>query len=241
MPRTRYMIFRGSFRRGCLISSLGLFFQRQRAGRPEADLILHHGKIVTVDRDFSIRQALAVKGDRLIQVGSNEDVLKLRGPNTTVGRPRRQDGVAGPDRLARASDRRLHDRVRPSDSRDGNDRRRARLHSCPGRGPGPRASGSSSARSSSRDSKSSAIRLATSSTRPRPKPRPVRDRARCIAQLAGPEAERHRQGFPDRRAGQDRKRPAHRRADRHPPQLHAVRQSRRRPSKSRASTTRSGG
>ena len=29
----------------------------------EADLILHNGKVVTVDRDFSIGQALAVKGD----------------------------------------------------------------------------------------------------------------------------------------------------------------------------------
>ena len=50
----------------------------------EADLILHHGKIVTVDRDFSICQAMAVKGDRLVQVGSDEEVLKARGRNTTV-------------------------------------------------------------------------------------------------------------------------------------------------------------
>ena len=50
----------------------------------EADLILHHGKIVTVDRDFSIRQALAVKGDRLVRVGTDEEVLTTRGPKTTV-------------------------------------------------------------------------------------------------------------------------------------------------------------
>ena len=50
----------------------------------EADLILHHGKVVTVDRDFSIRQALAVKGDRLIRVGTDEEVQKLRGPRTVV-------------------------------------------------------------------------------------------------------------------------------------------------------------
>jgi predicted amidohydrolase YtcJ len=50
----------------------------------EADLILHHGKVVTVDRDFSIRQALAVKGDRLIRVGTDEEVLKTRGPHTTL-------------------------------------------------------------------------------------------------------------------------------------------------------------
>jgi predicted amidohydrolase YtcJ len=48
----------------------------------EADMILHHGKIVTVDRDFSVREALAVKGERLLVVGTNEEVLKTRGPKT---------------------------------------------------------------------------------------------------------------------------------------------------------------
>ena len=49
-----------------------------------ADLILHHGKVVTVDRDFSIRQALAVGGGRLLRVGDDDDVLKLRGPDTIL-------------------------------------------------------------------------------------------------------------------------------------------------------------
>ena len=61
------------------IAALGL-----RAAAEEADLILHHGKVVTADRDFAIRQALAVKGDRLIRVGTDEEVLKLRGPGTEV-------------------------------------------------------------------------------------------------------------------------------------------------------------
>src|SRR5262245_23464223 len=63
--------------------SLGLWGLPAQAQEP-ADLILHHGKIVTADRDFSIRQALAVKGDRLIRVGTDADVLTTRGPNTTV-------------------------------------------------------------------------------------------------------------------------------------------------------------
>jgi predicted amidohydrolase YtcJ len=50
----------------------------------EADLILLHGKVVTADRDFSIRQALAVKADRLLKVGTNEEVEKTRGPRTVV-------------------------------------------------------------------------------------------------------------------------------------------------------------
>ena len=50
----------------------------------EADLILHHGKVVTADRGFSVRQALAVKGDKLLRVGTDDEVLKTRGPRTAV-------------------------------------------------------------------------------------------------------------------------------------------------------------
>jgi predicted amidohydrolase YtcJ len=66
----------------CALPLLGL--HGAAAAAEIADLILQNGKIVTVDRDFSIRQALAVEGDRLIQVGTNEDILKTRGPKTTV-------------------------------------------------------------------------------------------------------------------------------------------------------------
>ena len=53
-------------------------------GADEADLILFHGKVVTVDRGFSVREALAVKGDRLLRVGTDEEVLQTRGPGTTM-------------------------------------------------------------------------------------------------------------------------------------------------------------
>jgi predicted amidohydrolase YtcJ len=53
-------------------------------GADEADLILQHGQVVTADRAFSIHQALAVKGDRLLRVGTNAAVLETRGPRTTV-------------------------------------------------------------------------------------------------------------------------------------------------------------
>jgi hypothetical protein len=48
----------------------------------EPDLILHHGKIVTVDEAFSIHQALSVKDGRILKVGSNEAVLADRGAKT---------------------------------------------------------------------------------------------------------------------------------------------------------------
>ena len=74
-------IFRASF----LIAVLPVLFDPGHSvrGAEQADLILVHGKIVTADREFSIREAVAVKGDRLITVGSDADVLKC-GPNTPV-------------------------------------------------------------------------------------------------------------------------------------------------------------
>ena len=50
----------------------------------DADLILHNGKIVTVDAAFSVQQAVAVKGGRITAVGSDRAVLAERGPRTRV-------------------------------------------------------------------------------------------------------------------------------------------------------------
>ncbi len=50
----------------------------------EADLILHHGKVATVDDHFSIQEAIAVEGGRIVEVGRNEEVLKRRGVGTEV-------------------------------------------------------------------------------------------------------------------------------------------------------------
>ena len=41
------------------------------------DTILYNAKIVTVDEDFSIAQAVAIKNGRFVEVGSNSQVLKL--------------------------------------------------------------------------------------------------------------------------------------------------------------------
>jgi predicted amidohydrolase YtcJ len=47
-----------------------------------ADLILTNGKIVTVDERFSVAQAVAVRGDRIVAVGSNQEIGRLAGPAT---------------------------------------------------------------------------------------------------------------------------------------------------------------
>ena len=52
------------------------------AQQPAADLVLTNGKIITVDEKFSIAQAVAVRGDRIVAVGTNQQVNALAGPST---------------------------------------------------------------------------------------------------------------------------------------------------------------
>ncbi len=49
---------------------------------PRADLIVHNGKIVTVGPKFSIAEAMAIKGDRILAVGSESEILALTGAET---------------------------------------------------------------------------------------------------------------------------------------------------------------
>ena len=66
-------------------AALALLSSGHAAPRGSApDLILHHGKIVTVDQQFSIREALAVKDGHIVAVGENRAVLRSRGPRTEV-------------------------------------------------------------------------------------------------------------------------------------------------------------
>ena len=50
----------------------------------QADVIIQNAKVVTVDAQFRIAQALAIKGDRLLAVGSNSQALAFKGANTKV-------------------------------------------------------------------------------------------------------------------------------------------------------------
>jgi predicted amidohydrolase YtcJ len=47
-----------------------------------ADTVLHNGKIITVDTNFSIAQAIAVRDGKILKVGRDAEVLSLAGPNT---------------------------------------------------------------------------------------------------------------------------------------------------------------
>ena len=47
-----------------------------------ADTILHNGRVLTVDAQFSVAEAVAVRGSRILAVGTSNEVLKLAGPDT---------------------------------------------------------------------------------------------------------------------------------------------------------------
>jgi predicted amidohydrolase YtcJ len=50
----------------------------------EADLILHGGRIVTVDRQFSVVQAVAITNHSIAAVGTDAEILKLKAGRTRM-------------------------------------------------------------------------------------------------------------------------------------------------------------
>ena len=48
------------------------------------DVILHNGKVLTVDPEDSTHQGIAIRGERIQAVGSDGDVLNLAGPDTQI-------------------------------------------------------------------------------------------------------------------------------------------------------------
>src|ERR1700691_1699922 len=73
--RLYYRTFLGLVALACATATL--------RGQPQApDLILSNGKIITVDERFTIAQAVAIKGNRIVAVGSNQEMALLAGTNT---------------------------------------------------------------------------------------------------------------------------------------------------------------
>jgi predicted amidohydrolase YtcJ len=48
------------------------------------DTILHNGKILTVDENFRVAEAVAIRDGVFLAVGTNPEVLRLRGPETRM-------------------------------------------------------------------------------------------------------------------------------------------------------------
>jgi predicted amidohydrolase YtcJ len=60
---------------GVLLFSSGIAAQ-------QADIVLHNGKILTVDRNFTTAEGIAITGNKISAVGSSQSVLQQAGPNT---------------------------------------------------------------------------------------------------------------------------------------------------------------
>jgi hypothetical protein len=65
---------------GALLLAAGALPLNAQQAAP--DLILSNGKIITVDERFTIAQAVAIRGERIVAVGTNQDVARLAGPST---------------------------------------------------------------------------------------------------------------------------------------------------------------
>src|SRR3954471_17044978 len=56
----------------------------RNADVPSADMVLRHGKIITVDQAFSTREAIAIRGERILAVGTDAEIERYVGANTRV-------------------------------------------------------------------------------------------------------------------------------------------------------------
>lgn len=69
---------------------VGILFAQSVSGQNEPDLIVHNAKIITVDdRDYNdnpgtIAEAMAVKDGVILALGSDSEILDMRGPGTKV-------------------------------------------------------------------------------------------------------------------------------------------------------------
>ena len=71
-------------------------------GRSPADLALHSGTVVTVDRDFRTTEAVAVRDGRVLATGTTSEIRALSGPGT------REVDLAGGSVLPGINDSHLH-------------------------------------------------------------------------------------------------------------------------------------
>jgi hypothetical protein len=68
-----------------LLATAALSAQRPILPRPPApDLVLFNGKVITVDRSFSVHDAVAIIGDRIMAVGSDDQMKTVAGPATRL-------------------------------------------------------------------------------------------------------------------------------------------------------------
>src|SRR5215813_13804138 len=70
--------------RPALAALFALTFLSSPASAQTADTVLFNGKVVTVDRDFSVREAIAVSSGRVLATGSSAAMKKLAGDHAKL-------------------------------------------------------------------------------------------------------------------------------------------------------------
>jgi len=70
-----------------ILTALVMLISNPAGAQPQilmnyADLIMLNGKILTIDKDFTITEAIAVRDGRVLATGSNADMMALAGPET---------------------------------------------------------------------------------------------------------------------------------------------------------------
>lgn len=66
------------------IFSISIFFLLASCTNNKVDLIVHHAKIYTVDSTFSIAEAMAVKDGKIIEVGTNDEIVNRYKSNEVI-------------------------------------------------------------------------------------------------------------------------------------------------------------
>ena len=52
------------------------------AQTPGAELVLTHSKVITADEQFSVAEAVAIRGDRIVAVGTSAAIVELTNSST---------------------------------------------------------------------------------------------------------------------------------------------------------------
>ena len=71
-----------SFTPAIRLIALFSFIPWLAAQEPAADIVLHNGKVLTVDANFSTAEAVAITGNKIAVVGTNQEALAMAGPHT---------------------------------------------------------------------------------------------------------------------------------------------------------------
>jgi hypothetical protein len=68
----------------CATLIAGFMVGAQRDDEGPVDLIVHNARVYTADADQSMAEAVAIRGNQILRVGSNREINRLRRPQTTV-------------------------------------------------------------------------------------------------------------------------------------------------------------